>query len=90
MEYGVEREGYWSSDKFMARIRMAAQIAEFKFPPAMHTILWLFDQSSCHKAYAPDALNVNKMNVKAQPVMHDAAGREKRRRWWMKTVTLKG
>ena len=35
---------------------------ELKYDPATHTIVWLFDQSSCHKAYAPDALNANKMN----------------------------
>ena len=25
--------------------------------------MWIFDQSSCHKAFSPDTLNVNKMNV---------------------------
>ena len=35
---------------------------------------WIFDQSSCHKAYAEDALNVKRMNVHpggAQPRMRD-------------------
>ncbi len=57
LEYGAEREGYWTSEKFMAQIERAALIAEHKYTPAMHTIVWLFDRSSCHKAYTPDALN---------------------------------
>ncbi len=64
----------------MAQIERAALIAEHKYPPAMHTVVWLFDQSSCHKAYAPDALNATHMNVHpggAQPALHDTvwAGR---------------
>ncbi len=47
----------------MAQIERAALIAEHKYTPAMHAIVWLFDQSSCHKAYAPDALNATEMNV---------------------------
>ena len=73
-EYGAAREGYWTGEKFMAQIEKATKIAEYKYPPAMHTLVWLFDQSSCHRAYAPDALNVNNMNVKpggAQAVMRD-------------------
>ena len=36
--------------------------------------MWLLDRSSCHKAYAPDALNANKMIVNpgvVQPLMPD-------------------
>ena len=74
LEYGAEREGYWTSEKFMLQMKKAVQIAEFKYNPSTHTIIWLFDQSSCHKAYAPDALNANKMNVNpggVQPLMRD-------------------
>ena len=63
LEYGAEREGYWRSEKFMLQMENAVRIAEFKYNPAMHTVVWLFGQSSCHKAYAPDALNAKKMNV---------------------------
>ena len=49
----------------MSLIERATKIAELKYPPAMHTIVWLFDQSSCHKALPPNALN-NNMNVKTE------------------------
>ena len=31
-QYGESREGYWISDKFMAQIERAADIAEGKYP----------------------------------------------------------
>ena len=37
--------------------------------------MWLFDQSSCHRAFAEDALNAKVMNIRpggVQPRMHDA------------------
>ena len=33
LEYGAEKEGYWNSDRFMANIKDAVAIAEFKYPP---------------------------------------------------------
>ena len=48
----------------MAQIERAVCIAEFNYPPVMHTLVWLFDdQSSCHRACASDAL-INNMNVR--------------------------
>ena len=73
-EYGAEKEGYWTGDKFMNNIKNAVKIAEHIYTPATHTIIWLFDQSSCHKAFAEDSLNVRRMNVfpgGAQSRMHD-------------------
>ena len=73
-EYGAARAGYWTGEKFMRQIETECKLAEYKYPSSTHTLVWLFDQSSCHKAYAPDALNVNNMNVKpggAQAVMRD-------------------
>ncbi len=58
----------------MANIEKAANIAEFKYRSDKYTVVWLFDQSSCQKAYADDALNAKRMNVKpggAQPSMRD-------------------
>ena len=57
------REGYWTNQRFMEQMAKAFKIAEFNYDMATHTIVWIFDQSSCHKAFSPDALNVNKMNV---------------------------
>ena len=64
----------WTGEKFMLQLEKAFKIAEFKYNPDEFTVVWLFDQSSCHKAFASDALNVNNMNVKSggkQAVMHD-------------------
>ena len=58
----------------MLQLEKAFKIAEFKYNPDEFTVVWLFDQSSCHKAFASDALNINNMNVKPggkQAVMHD-------------------
>ena len=38
-------------------------IAEFKYRKNQNTLLFLFDQSSGHCAYADDALIASKMNV---------------------------
>ena len=74
MEYGAQREGYWTSEKFMCNVKDAAAIANYKYPSDKYTITWLFDQSSCHRAYADDALNAAKMNKRPggeQPCMRD-------------------
>ncbi len=42
LEYGAEREGYWTSEQIMNNIEDAARIIEFKYP-----IAWLLDHSSC-------------------------------------------
>ena len=47
----------------VGNVKDAASIAEFLFSSEKYTILWLFDQSSCHRAFAEDALNARRMNV---------------------------
>ena len=74
LEYGAEREGYWTGDKFMKHVQNAVRIAEHKYDATTHTLMWLFDQSSCHKAMSSDALNVARMNVRpggAQSLLRD-------------------
>ena len=74
LEYGAEREGYWTSEKFMHNFRSAVKIKKNKYPAISYTVCWIFDQSSCHKAYAEDALNAKRMNLRpggAQPQMRD-------------------
>ena len=93
LEYGADKEGYWTSEKFMANIESAAQIAEFKYPSDTHTIVWLFDHSSCHRAFAPDALNAKAMNVKpggAQPSMRDTVWAGKVQKMVLDDGTPKG
>lgn len=58
---------------FMAQIVVVAKIAEIKYPRDQgYRLMWIFDHSSCHGAYAEDALNALKMNMKPggkQPAM---------------------
>ena len=42
LEYGVEKEGYWNSDRFMGDIKDAVAIAEFKYPP------WRIEYTCAH------------------------------------------
>ena len=72
LKYGSDQEGYWNNEKFMEQVKIAADIAELKYPHDRFSVVWLFDQSSGHCAYEEDALNVLRMNVKPggkQPVM---------------------
>ena len=74
LEYGAEHEGYWTSEKFMANVKNAAKIANHKHSASSYTVCWIFDQSSRHKAFAEDALNAKRMNVRpggAQPKMRN-------------------
>lgn len=75
LEYGESREGYWTSEKFMAQMKIAVDIAEAKYPrESGWKLVWVFDQSSCHKAMSDDALDASAMNVKPggkQPIMRD-------------------
>ena len=48
LEYGENKEGYWTSDKFMDQMAIAVKIAEVKYPKVegwKH--VWIFDHSSC-------------------------------------------
>jgi hypothetical protein len=84
LEYGESKEGYWTGDKFMSQMERAVTIAEVKYSREKGwKLVWIFDQSSCHKAMAADALDVNSMNVKPggkQAIMRDTvwAGRPQR------------
>jgi len=65
LEYGENKEGYWTSDKFLAHIKEAVQIVDVKYPREKgYRIVWIFYHSSCHGAYTEDALNAHKMNAK--------------------------
>ena len=59
----------------MSQIKDAALIAETKYPRNQgYRLVWIFDHSSCHGAYAENALNAHKMNAKPggkQPAMRD-------------------
>ena len=64
LEYGGNKEGYWTSDKFMDQIKDVAQLVEIKYPKSDGwRVVWIFDHSSCHAAMADDSLDVAHMNV---------------------------
>ena len=74
LKYGTNAEGYWNSEKFLNQMKHALTIAEIKYPSSSHNLVFLFDQSSGHTAYAEDSLNANRMNVNpggSQPKMHN-------------------
>ena len=64
LEYGAEREGYWTGERFMAQVKNACDIAEVKYPPSQHTLVFIFDQSSCHTKYDDQALLAKNILVK--------------------------
>ena len=37
-EYGAEKEGYWTGDKFMAQVKTACDVADSIYDPAKHPI----------------------------------------------------
>ena len=53
LEYGENREGYWTRDKFVKQMERAVDIAEIKYPKedGWHHV-WVFDHSSCHAPMA--------------------------------------
>jgi len=74
LKLGAEYEGYWDSDKFMNQVEYIITIAEIKYTKKKHSLVFLLDQSSGHTAFADDALNVNRVNVRpggAQAILHD-------------------
>ena len=76
IEYGVNRDGYWDSPKFMAQIDNVAKIASVKNPKETHTVVFVFDQSSGHTAHDDSSLNAKRLNLNPggkQPKMRDTA-----------------
>ena len=75
LEYGENKHGYWTSEKFMTQLEHCVKLTEIKYPREDgYKVVWVFDHSSCHGAYAEDALNASKMNAKPggkQPLMRD-------------------
>ena len=65
LEHGEGREGYWTSERFLSQMDAAVKIADIKYPKSEgYKVVWVFDNSSCHNAYAEDALIAAHMNAK--------------------------
>ena len=93
LKYGAEFEGYWNSDKFLEQVEAAIKIAKVKYASDQFNVLWFFDHSSGHTAFAEDALNASRMNVKPggkQPIMHDTVYNGKSQRMVLRDGTPKG
>lgn len=74
LEYGENRDGFWTCEKFMKHVQNAVAIAEYIYPPDKYTICWRFDNASTHTKMPADALNASAMNVNPggkQPKMHE-------------------
>jgi hypothetical protein len=69
---GKNHDKWWDIHQLMDQVVIAVKIFERQFPNCVG--VWIFDCSSAHEALAPDALNINNMNVKPggkQPAMRD-------------------
>ena len=92
-EHGKAKEGYWNSDLFLEQIKTAVKVAEAKYPPRVYKHVWVFDHSCGHRAYAPDALVVSRLNRKPggkQPAMRETTWAGKPQKMVMEDATPKG
>jgi len=74
IKYGVESKGYWNSEKFIKQVEDTIKIVNVKYPKDYYNVFWFFDHSSGHTAFANDALDVNKRNIRpggTQPRIRD-------------------
>ena len=93
LKYGAEFEGYWNSEKFLVQVEAAIKIAKVKYASYQYNVIWFFDHSSGHTAFAEDALNASRMNVRPggkQPVMYDTIYNGKLQKMVLADGTPKG
>ena len=94
IEYGENKDGYWTSDKFIEQIKYCVDIAECKYPKSEgYKVVWVFDHSSGLGAYSEDALNASQMNVKPggkQPVICNTVWQGKEQRMVFNICIPKG
>lgn len=94
IEYGENRDGYWTSERFLEQLKYCVEIAECKYPCEQgYKVVWIFDHSSCHGAYADDALLASRMNAKPggkQALLHDTVWEGKVQRMVFSIGVAKG
>ena len=61
---GTTFVGCGFGSQFMAQFKNACDMAEVKYPLNKHTVIFLFDQSSCHTKYDNHELLVKNILVK--------------------------
>ena len=72
LEYGQNKEGYWSYDHMVVQMEDVVDILQMQFPE--FDFIFLVDHSNGHDRLQPDGLNINKISVKyggQQPEMRD-------------------
>ena len=47
LEYGAERDGYWTGVQFMEQMKKACDIADITYPSNSHTVVFVLYQSRC-------------------------------------------
>jgi hypothetical protein len=52
---------WWDLPQLLQQIKHALAVFEHTYPDCVG--IWVFDQSSAHKGYADNALNINSMNI---------------------------
>ena len=63
-ESGADKEGYWTGERFTTQVKITRDTAEAKYDPSKHTLVFVFDQSSCHKEFDQKALIAKNILVK--------------------------
>ena len=63
-EYGSERGGYWTGERFLAQVKIACDITQYIYPASSHTVVFILDQSSCHRKFDDKALVAQNVLVK--------------------------
>ena len=89
LEYGVEKEGYWTGEKFMENVKDACKL----MTQVMPTLFCGCSINQAARAFAEDALNVRRMNVQpggAQPAMRDTMWGRRVQKMVMEDGTPKG
>ena len=77
----------------MEQVEAAIKIAKVKYASDQYNVVWFFDHSSGHTAFAEDAPNASCMNVRPggkQPVMHDTVYNGKFQKMVLSDGTPKG
>ena len=54
----------YGAENVIAQVRDVIDIVKVKYSELFYDVYWFFDQSSGHTAFADDALNAKKMDVK--------------------------
>ena len=72
LEYGQNKEGYWTYDHMVVQLEDCIDVLKVQFPE--FDFVFLVDHSNGHDRLQPDGLNINKISVRyggKQPKMRD-------------------